>query len=405
MRFGWGIGMTQTAAATGEFSRVSAIDILRGLVIVLMALDHTREFTNASGWAFNPLSAEDSTPLLYVTRWVTHLCAPTFVLLAGVSARLQGMRGLTRGALSRRLLTRGLWLVFLELTLIGFAWSFSLPFLQFWQVIWAIGWSMVLLAGLVWLPPVVSLIVGAAIIATTSVLVKIPAESFGDFELLWSVVYRGVAFVPSFEAPFAFIAYSIIPWFGVMALGYGIGGIFASPKRTTWLLALGALMIVAFLVLRLPNLYGDPRPWEAGADGFWTFAAFMDVTKNPPSLSFVLVTLGIVFLLTPALERLPKTVAGFFIAFGSVPLMAYVAHIVVMHLYAIGVRLIAGADLAAMTDTMRAFIFEPERFGTFSLPIGWVYGVWLAVLATIYPLCRYWSGVKRRRRDWWLSYL
>lgn len=400
--------MSEAAANTGgtpHQSRIATIDILRGLVIVLMALDHTREFTNASGWAFNPMNPEDSTPLLYVTRWITHLCAPSFVFLAGVSARLQSMRGLSGGALAWRLVTRGLWLIALELTLIGFAWSFSVPFLQFFQVIWAIGWSMILLAALVWLPPVVSLIIGAAIIATTSVLVQVPTESFGDWETVWSVVYRGIAFLPSFENASVFVAYSIIPWFGVMALGYGMGAIFASPQRTTWLLTLGALMIAAFLALRFSNFYGDPRPWEAGADSFWTFAAFMDVTKNPPSLSFVLITLGIVFLLMPALERLPKAIAGVLVAIGAVPLMAYVAHIFVMHLYAIGVRIIAGADLAAMTDTMRAFIFESDRFGTFSLPIGLVYCVWLAVIATIYPLCRYWSGVKRRRKDWWLSYL
>lgn len=393
---------TSTFAASGH--RIETIDILRGLVIIFMALDHTREFTNASGWAFNPLSPTDSTPLLYATRWITHLCAPSFVFLAGVSARLQAIRGLSGGALARRLVTRGLWLIVLELSLIGFAWSFSIPFLQFLQVIWAIGWSMILLAALVWLPPVVSLAIGIAIIATTSVVVQIPTEAFGDWETLWNVVYR-IAFLPDFEHASIFVAYPIIPWFGVMALGYGMGAIFASPRRTTWLLSLGSLMLMAFLILRLPNLYGDPRPWEANADAFWTFASFMDVTKNPPSLSFVLVTLGIVFLLMPALERLPKAVTGFLLAFGSVPLMAYVAHIFVMHLYAIGVRLIAGADLAAMTDTMRAFIFESERFGTFSLPIGLVYVVWAAVILTIYPLCRYWSGVKRRRKDWWLSYM
>lgn len=391
--------------APAEHSRIATIDILRGLVIVLMALDHTREFTNASGWAFNPLSAEDSTPLLYVTRWITHLCAPSFVFLAGVSARLQAMRGLSGGALAWRLATRGLWLIVLELTVIGFAWSFSVPFLEFFQVIWAIGWSMILLAALVWLPPIVVLLIGVAIIATTSVLVQIPTESFGDWETVWSVVYRGIAFLPSFENASVFVAYSIIPWFGVMALGYGMGAIFASPKRTAWLLTLGALMIVAFLVLRFPNLYGDPRPWEAASSAFWTFGSFMDVTKNPPSLSFVLITLGLVFVMMPALERLPKVVAGVLLTIGSVPLIAYIAHIFVMHAYAVVVRLIAGDGLAAMTDTMRAFVFEPERFGDFSLPIGLVYCVWLAVIATIYPLCRYWSALKRRRRDWWLSHL
>jgi uncharacterized membrane protein len=370
-----------------------------------MALDHTREFTNASGWAFNPLSPTDSTPLLYVTRWITHLCAPAFVFLAGASARLQAMRGLSGAALARRLVTRGLWLVVLELTLIGFAWSFSIPYLQFLQVIWAIGWSMILLALLVWMPPIISLLIGAAIITTTSFVVQTQAETFADMPLLWATLYRGFGFFPDFESAWAFIAYPIIPWFGVMALGYGMGAIFNSPKRSTWLIVLGVAMIAAFLVLRLPNLYGDLRDWEPASSAFWTFAAIMDVNKNPPVLHFVLITLGIVFTLAPALERLPKPITGFLQTFGAVPLMAYVAHIVVMHLYAIAVRLIAGAELTPMFDTMRTFIFASERFGDFSLPIGSVYLVWFAVIASIYPLCRYWSDVKRRRKDWWLSYM
>lgn len=386
-------------------NRLALIDILRGLVIIIMALDHTREFTNSSGWAFNPLSADDSTPLLYATRWITHLCAPTFVFLAGASVRLQALRGLAPGALSRRLITRGLWLVLLEVTVIGFAWSFSMPFFQFLQVIWAIGWSMVLLAALVWLPPMASLLIGAAIIATTSVGAQFPPGTFGEWDAAWRIAYGGVAFFPSFEDAIGVSIYPIIPWFGIMALGYGMGAIFASEKRSTWLFAIGICMIIAFIALRVPNLYGDMRPWEPGPDAFWTFGAIMDVTKNPPSLDFVLITLGLIFVLSPAIERLPKPIAGFFQTYGAVPFIAYIAHIFVMHFYAIVVRLIAGADVGAMTDTMRAFFFAPERFGTFSLPIGWVYVTWLAVIATLYPLCRWWAHVKRTRRDWWLSYL
>lgn len=386
-------------------SRVAAIDILRGLVIVLMALDHIRDYTHASGWAYYPLDPAQSTPLIYATRWITHLCAPTFVFLAGVSARLQSMRGLTGGALAARLVTRGLWLVLLELTIIGFAWSFSLPFLEFLQVIWAIGWSMVLLALLVWLPPIVAFILGAAIVGTTSALAQIAPESMGQFETLWRVIYRGGVFLPGMENPLAFVAYPILPWFGVMALGYGAGPIFVSPKRTQWLLAGGVLMLVAFFALRLSNFYGDVRDWTPGEDLFGTVASLLDVTKNPPTLDFVLITLGVAFLSTPALERLPKALARPFAILGAVPLMAYVAHIFVMHFYAILARLIAGADLAAMTDTMRAFIFAPERFGDFSLNIGLVYLLWLAIIATIYPLCRWWAAQKSRRRDWWLSYL
>ena len=393
---------THTADPTAHANRIALIDILRGLVIVIMALDHTREFTHASGWAYNPLSPEDSTPLIYATRWITHLCAPTFVFLAGVSIRLQAINGRTGAPLAKRIASRGLWLIFLELTVIGFFWSFSIPFLQFWQVIWAIGWSMILLAGLIFLPPIVSLIIGAIIVIASTSFLLVPPDAFGS---LGGILFRGIAFLPSFDNLAIFVAYPIIPWFGVMALGYGAGHIFVSPRRSTLLMAIGLVMLAAFLILRLPNLPGDPRPWAPQANAFWTLASIFDVTKNPPSLDFVLVTLGLVLTLAPAIERLPRPIAEFFRTFGSVPLIAYIAHVGLMHLYAVIARAIAGGTLEPMTDTMRAFLAEPERFGTFSLPIGWVYVVWLAVVLTLYPICRWWAGVKRRRRDWWMAYL
>lgn len=394
---------TPPAADQGR-QRIAAIDVLRGLVIVFMVLDHTREYTHASGYAFNPLEPSQTTPLIYATRWITHLCAPTFVFLSGVSIRLQAIAGLSGAKLARRLVTRGLWLILLELTVIGFAWSFSIPFIQLIQVIWAIGWSMILMAGLVFLPPLVSLLVGGAIVAASELLFAVDPASLGGLSQHWTVLFR-IGFFPSPQAPLAFIAYPVIPWFGIMALGFGLGGIFVSPKRDRWLALIGLGMLALFLVLRLPNLYGDLRPWTPEPTLICTIEAVMNVSKNPPSLDFVLATLGVVLTLFPLLARVRGPVAGVFQTFGSVPLMAYVPHIYVMHLYATLARIAAGASLAPMTDTMRAFFFQPERFAGFSLPIWGTYLVWLAVVATIYPLCRWWQGVKRRRRDWWLSYL
>ncbi|RYG02064.1 MAG: DUF1624 domain-containing protein, partial [Caulobacteraceae bacterium] len=271
---------TQTSppASIAPPDRIALIDILRGLVIVIMALDHTREFTHASGWAFNPLSPEGSTPLLYATRWITHLCAPTFVFLAGVSIRIQAINGRTGLPLARRIASRGLWLIFLELTLIGFLWSFSIPFLQFWQVIWAIGWSMILLAGLIFLPPIVSLIIGGVIVVASTASLAAPPDLLGP---LTGIIFRGVSILPSFENAAIFVVYPILPWFGVMALGYGAGHIFLSPRRSHLLAIIGLAMLAAFLILRLPNLPGDPRPWAPHADAFWTIASIFDVTKNP----------------------------------------------------------------------------------------------------------------------------
>ena len=190
-----------------------------------------------------------------------------------------------------------------------------------------------------------------------------------------------------------------------MALGYGMGALFRSERRDRNLVALGLAMLSLFLALRLPNLYGDPRPWSPGEDLTRTLYSFFDVTKNPPSLSFALVTLGMVFVAAPGLARLPKPIAGFFRTFGAVPLFAYIAHIAIMHLYAILVRVIAGASLSPMTDTMRVFVFESERFEGFSLPLWATYLTWFAVIATLYPLCRWWLGVKQRRKEWWMAYL
>jgi uncharacterized membrane protein len=388
-----------------ERERIAAIDVLRGLVIVIMALDHTREFTHASGYAYNVLSPVQSTPLLYATRWITHLCAPTFVFLAGAGIRLQAINGRTGWSLAQRLLTRGLWLVVLELTVIGFAWSFSIPFLEFLQVIWAIGWSMILLVGLIELPAWISIAVGAVIIVASSALLAIPPKAFGEWAPLWGVIFRGGTFLPGADHPVAFAAYPILPWFGVMALGYGMGGVFTSPRRGQWLAFIGLAMLAAFLILRVPNLFGDARPWTLQHTAFWTLGAVLDANKNPPTLDFVLVTLGLVLAVVPMLERLPTPVADFFRVYGSVPFIAYIAHILVMHTYAIIARVIAGGTLAPMSNTMAAFMVDSQRFGAFSLPIGWVYVVWIAVVLTIYPLCRWWSSLKQRRRDWWLAYL
>lgn len=393
--------MTETAAAP---RRIVLIDILRGFVIVLMALDHIREFTHESGWAYNALGPE-AHPAIYATRWITHLCAPVFVLLAGASIRLQALGGLAAPALSSRILKRGLWLVVLELTVIGFLWSFSIPFLQFWQVIWAIGWSMVLMAGLVFLPSIVSFVIGAVIIVASSALAATPADAFGGFATLWQILYRTPAFLPDPAAAQVFIVYPILPWFGLMAIGYGLGHIFRAEQRDRTLILIGLVMLALFLVLRAPNLYGDPRPWSPGEDLLRTVYSFLDVTKNPPSLSFALVTLGIAFVIAPGLARLPKPIAGVFRTFGAVPLFAYISHIAIMHLYAVILRIICGASLAPMTDTMRNFVFAADRFEGFAPPLWATYLTWAAVIATLYPLCRWWIGVKQRRKEWWVRYL
>ena len=410
--------LAASAAPIAAGVRITEIDMLRGLVIVLMVLDHARDYLFSGSFSGNPLDPATTTPWLYATRWITHLCAPTFVLLAGVSAYLQHAKGKAPAQLSLLLCTRGLWLIVLELTVIGFGWSFSVPWLPFMQVIWAIGWSMIVLAGLIWLPRMAVLAIGLVIVCGHNLLDPITPQQLGSFGMLWQVLHTGgPVFVG--QQPVALLAYPLLPWFGVIACGYGMGALFLQERgqrdRTIMLLGLG--MLAAFLVLRGFELYGDPAPGQNfgpfGAGASWRdqptlgaqIMAFMNVQKYPPSLQFLLATLGIVFSLWPLLARFRGPLASVFNTFGSVPFFFYVLHIYLVHVVAIIANAAAGRDVRGMFNYMvNGFTGSPlvQELG-FSLP--WVYVGWLVVLALLYPLCLWFQGVKARRRDWWLSYL
>ncbi len=380
--------------------RIDAIDVLRGLVIVIMALDHIRDYLHVSGYAVNPLNPEQTTPLLYVTRWVTHFCAPTFVFLSGVSAFLQGARGKSRSELARFLFLRGLWLVVLEVTVISFAWAWSAPYLIFLQVIWAIGVSMIVLSAMVFLSSAVVLGVGIVIVAGHNLLDPVSAADLGALAPVWGILHEGI-----FAPPRLLAFYPVLPWFGVMALGYGMGAVFLSPNRDRTLVMIGTGMILTFLVLRGFNIYGNPIPW-APQDSFGaTLMVFFDVLKYPPSLLYVLATLGPVFLLFPLLAKLEGPAAGILRTYGAVPLMAYIAHIYVVHAIALASRVATGQDTSGLFNMIHNAIFAPQTQNGISFPLWYVYLAWIAVLAIIYPLCHWWASVKRRRRDWWLSYL
>lgn len=389
--------------AVGE--RIQSVDLLRGLVIALMALDHVRDFFHVSGYALDPLDPAQTTPLLYATRWITHLCAPTFVMLAGVSAYLQFARGKDTATLSRFLLTRGLWLVALELTVIGFGWSFWVPWMIFLQVIWAIGWSMVGLAALVWLPRVAVLAIGIAIVAGHNLLDPITPEQLGGFSLLWQALHAGGPIIVGGQ-PIGIFAYPILPWFGIMAFGYGLGAVFLAParERDRTLLMLGAAMIAGFLALRFFNHYGDPAPWSAQSDAVKTAMVFLDVQKYPPSLDYALATLGIMLFLTPALERLRGPAAHFLRTFGAVPLFAYVLHIYLAHALTIIAHAAAGRSPGGYLNLFYNIFVDQTALQGNGFPLPVTYLAWALVLAILYPLCRWWGKVKRTRRDWWLSY-
>lgn len=383
--------------------RIATIDILRGLVIVIMALDHIRDYVHISGFAVDPIDFHQSNPILYATRWITHLCAPTFIFLAGVSAWLTGVRWNDKGKLSRFLLTRGLWLIFLEVTVVGFGWSFWFPMPVFLAIMWAIGWSMIALSALVFLPRQVVLAVGLVITLGHNLLDGVNPAQLGGWAPLWHFL-----FVPNIYKAGGFdilLFYPVLPWIGVIALGYGLGDLFLSQKRDRWLGLIGAAMLAAFLALRYTNLYGNPRPWAVQDTLANSVMDFMNVAKYPPSLLYVCATLGIVLLLTPWLDRLPSKLAGFFRTFGAVPMMAYLAHLYIMHAVSIAAHLIAGKSLNGQFNSIWYAMTQPDDMKGTDMPLWVVYVCWAVVIALVYPICRYWQGLKARRRDWWLSYL
>ena len=396
----------ETRGLRPDTRRIDAIDMLRGLVIVLMVLDHVRDFFHADAFAFNPLDPSRTTVALYATRWITHLCAPTFVFLAGMSAYLQASRGKLPTRLSAFLLKRGLWLIALEVTVVSFGWSFSVGSPLVLQVIWAIGCSMIALSALVWLSPVSVLAIGVAIVAGHNLLDPIVPEDFGRAAFLWRLLHEGGP-IPGVANPIGIALYPILPWVGVMALGYGGGPLFTldSARRDRLVPAAGLAMLSAFAVLRGARLYGDPTAWDTHQTWVATTMSFFDVTKYPPSLHYVLVTLGLVFTIWPLLTRLRGRAADVLVTLGAVPLFIYVVHIYLTHALAIAANAAAGRDVAGLFDTFGKAMSSPDRVQGLGFQLPVVFAAWLVVLVLLYPSARCFASVKARRRDWWLSYL
>jgi uncharacterized membrane protein len=385
------VSHTATAHA---ITRVASIDILRGLAMVLMALDHVRDFfTDAH---FDPLDLTQTSAPAFLTRWITHFCAPTFVLLAGVSAYLTGRR-CSRAELSRFLLTRGLWLVVLEVTLMSLVWTFNVRYEHglFLQVIWALGVSMIVLAALIYLPVGEIAAYSLLIICGHHLLDGLDPQTFGEWAPLWSLLHV------SEPIPHGFVAYPLVPWIAVMSLGYCIGSLFdlERERRKQWFVCLGATSLTLFVLLRTTNIYGDPADWSLQDTTVRTLLSFVDVQKYPPSLQYLLITLGAAFLSLAVLDSARGRFSEVLRTFGRVPLFFYVLHVALAHLAAGLIALAMGYGTALLSDD---FMQVPQQWG-FGLPV--VYLAWLLVVATLYPACRWYAAVKRRRDDWWLSYL
>jgi len=313
--------------------RLVSIDLLRGLVMVLMALDHVRIFFSNPG--FHPLDINQSNLPFFFTRWVTHLCAPSFIFLAGIAAYLSLKRRNSPKELSKFLVIRGLWLIILDLTIISWAWTFYPGFFVM-GVLWAIGWSMIILAALIHLPIRSIAIIGIILIAGHNLLDGIQADNFGNLTWLWSFLHERKMFMPSPGIRF-FIGYPIIPWVGVMAIGYAFGKVvsFEKHQRIRWLRNLGFGLILSFLVIRGMNFYGDPKPWSFQSNFTKTLFSFIDCQKYPPSLLYLLITIGLALLILYGFEIKRFRFLKPLIRFGRVPLFFYIIHLWVIHLAAI----------------------------------------------------------------------
>jgi len=367
--------------------------------MVVMALDHTRDFLASGGGDPRDISQ----PWMFLTRWITHFCAPVFVLLAGVSAFLYANRGRSIPEVSRFLLTRGLWLIVLEFTIIRVGWTFGLfPEFIDAQVIWMIGWCMIALSALVFLPRPAIAVIGLAMILGHNLLDGLAAKDFGDARWIWMILHQPGPLHPH-EGIVFYVAYPLIPWIGVIAVGYAMGpiAIGSSQLRRRWLLRIGLGACLGFAALRSFNIYGNPTPWALQDGAFSRFLSFVNCEKYPASLLFLLMTLGPAIALLPFLEEVRGAIAQSLITIGRVPLFYYVVHIPLIHLVAVVVALATGFGATWLFGGF-PIGSKPVGYGI-GLPV--VYLLWFVVVVALVPLCRWLSGVKQRRSDWWLSYL
>lgn len=422
--------------------RIYSIDFLRGVVMMIMLLDHTRDFVHHDAMMSDPTDPSTTTVPLFFTRWITHYCAPTFVFLSGVSIYLQKMYGKSNRELARFLFTRGLWLIVLEFTVIRFLVTFNVDYTSFFgmaQVIWVIGASMVVMAALIFLPLRMVGILGLAMILLHNLLDPFdlpPAIAFGgspDFLQAVRLILHQQSVIPVFGKSIIFVAYPLIPWVGVMAAGYAMGVVYSwqADRRRKWLLAAGIVATVLFIGIRASNFYGDPSPvtnqtefvearnaraaaGELGpnpnldaprlSEPAFTIVSFFNTTKYPPSLLFLLMTLGpglIILSLTDGISgrAVWQKIA---IVFGRVPLFFYILQWISAHLFGIGLSLLAGKDIGYFFQALGPGMQLPPDNG-FSLPV--VYFAWIAGLVIIFPFCYWYGNYKRRSKNWLLSYL
>jgi uncharacterized membrane protein len=426
-----GAALPQAGSTIAVRSRLDAIDLVRGVVMVIMALDHVRDYF--SNLTIDPVDMQHTSWQLFLTRWVTHFCAPTFVFLAGTGSFLFGARCQSTRQLSWFLFSRGVWLVFLEITLVRLGWNFNFDYQGEFGggVIWVIGWAMVLMSVLVFLPTSAVAVIGVGLVAFHNLLDGRSAEQVGlpkSLEGLWVVLHSPGRFqlfdsfqLGPWEVPAVHFGtgYCLLPWLGVLAAGYGFGALFLLEQRVRrpQLLGLGLALTALFIVLRYANVYGDnanappgavpgrfPGPWAPQKDGLFTVFSFLNCQKYPPSLLYALMTLGPAITCLGIFDRPVGAIGRIFVTFGRVPLFYYLLHIPLIHgLMVAGDYLRFGSSPFAAGGPWNLDRAKmPPDYG-YDLPV--VYLVWLGVVVFLYPLCYWYAGVKARYKSGWLSYL
>jgi len=386
--------------------RVASIDFLRGAIMIIMALDHVRDFFHYTSFQFDPLDLTKTSAPIFFTRWVTHFCAPIFMFLSGVSAFLNGQKKTTK-ELSWFLFTRGLWLVVLELTVVNFGWNFDIQFHTILFItIWALGFSMMALSLLIFLPQKIILAIALAMIFGHNLLDVIQGEGNKLTSFGWSLVHQPGGF--NWDGRLVFVGYPVIPWIGVMALGYCMGSLYVSydaAKRKKLLLQFGCSAIALFIILRFTNVYGNPEPWQQQRMPLFTFLSFIDTNKYPPSLLFILMTLGPACIFLALTENVKNGLSKFVSVYGRVPMLYYLLHIYLIHIVAMIV-----SELFTSYGWSKWILEEPlwftQNFKGYGFPLVVVYLVWIGIVVALYPVCKAYDKYKQAHKEkWWLSYL
>ena len=386
--------------------RIHSIDILRGIVMLIMALDHVRDFFHIHGMDDTPTNLATTTPALFFTRWITHFCAPTFVFLSGISAFIAGRRKTTK-ELSAFLIKRGLWLILVEVVVITFALSYD-PFYNkiFLQVIWAIGFSMIILGVLTRTSITVITITGLLLVLGHNIFDYIKLADGAGAAILKASIASGFNFIPLGGSRSILMFYTALPWTGVMLLGYAFGTIYKQEyeaKRRRYLIFVSGIAVtLVFILLRLVNMYGDPAPWTVQKDGMLTFLSFLNTTKYPPSLMYVCMTLGPALIVLALTETAQNRLAKILMVYGRVPFFYYVLHFFLIHTLLVVLFYWSGCTSKDIVDPNIPFNFRPLHFG-YGLPV--VYLIWFCVIAALYFPCKWFNRYKATHDQWWLSYV